>query len=107
MSTWYISNKCVSISTSIYQWYIIYDYISLLLSVWLSLLCTDKKLWAFVCKCEQIGAEIFKRALSYPTKLIARNAGVNGNVVVEKVGLWTSAYHKSLQHYVLEALIEI
>ncbi|KAM7275306.1 hypothetical protein ACFE04_017172 [Oxalis oulophora] len=34
---------------------------------------------------QRIGAEIFKRALSYPTKMIAKNAGVNGNVVVEKV----------------------
>ncbi|KAB1206562.1 Chaperonin 60 subunit beta 4, chloroplastic [Morella rubra] len=34
---------------------------------------------------QQIGAEIFKRALTYPTRLIAKNAGVNGNVVVEKV----------------------
>ncbi|KAL1062972.1 hypothetical protein V6Z11_D13G115700 [Gossypium hirsutum] len=34
---------------------------------------------------QKIGAEIFKRALSYPTKLIAKNAGVNGSVVVEKV----------------------
>lgn len=34
---------------------------------------------------QMIGAEIFKRALSYPTKLIARNAGVNGNVVIDKV----------------------
>ncbi|KAK2635947.1 hypothetical protein Ddye_030739 [Dipteronia dyeriana] len=34
---------------------------------------------------QKIGAEIFKRALSYPTKLIARNAGVSGSVVVEKV----------------------
>ncbi|KAK0574692.1 hypothetical protein LWI29_027527 [Acer saccharum] len=34
---------------------------------------------------QKIGAEIFKRALSYPTKLIAKNAGVSGNVVVEKV----------------------
>lgn len=33
----------------------------------------------------QIGAEIFKRALSYPVKLIAKNAGVNGSVVVENV----------------------
>lgn len=31
------------------------------------------------------GAEIFKRALSYPVKLISKNAGVNGNVVVEKI----------------------
>ncbi|XP_030480231.1 chaperonin 60 subunit beta 4, chloroplastic isoform X3 [Cannabis sativa] len=34
---------------------------------------------------QRIGAEIFKRALSYPVKLIAKNAGVNGNVVVEKL----------------------
>ncbi|KAJ4710653.1 ruBisCO large subunit-binding protein subunit beta, chloroplastic [Melia azedarach] len=34
---------------------------------------------------QKIGAEIFKRALSYPTRLIAKNAGVNGNIVVEKV----------------------
>ncbi|XP_038892006.1 ruBisCO large subunit-binding protein subunit beta, chloroplastic [Benincasa hispida] len=34
---------------------------------------------------QMIGAEIFKRALSYPTKLIARNAGVNGSVVIDKV----------------------
>ncbi|KAB2048393.1 hypothetical protein ES319_A13G110400v1 [Gossypium barbadense] len=34
---------------------------------------------------QKIGAEIFKRALSYPTKLIAKNAGINGSVVVEKV----------------------
>ncbi|KAH7840633.1 hypothetical protein Vadar_019462 [Vaccinium darrowii] len=34
---------------------------------------------------QKIGAEIFKRALTYPIKQIARNSGVNGNVVVEKV----------------------
>ncbi|XP_060669063.1 chaperonin 60 subunit beta 4, chloroplastic isoform X2 [Ziziphus jujuba] len=34
---------------------------------------------------QQIGAEIFKRALSYPVKLIAKNAGVNGSVVVENI----------------------
>ncbi|KAG6759718.1 hypothetical protein POTOM_036205 [Populus tomentosa] len=32
-----------------------------------------------------IGAEIFKRALSYPARLIAKNAGVNGNVVINQV----------------------
>lgn len=37
----------------------------------------------------QIGAEIFKRALSYPARQIAKNAGVNGSVVVEKVSLLT------------------
>lgn len=34
---------------------------------------------------QKIGAEIFKRALSYPAKLIAKNAGVNGNFVVQKI----------------------
>ncbi|RWV92664.1 hypothetical protein GW17_00044940 [Ensete ventricosum] len=33
----------------------------------------------------KVGADIVKRALSYPLKLIAKNAGVNGSVVVEKV----------------------
>lgn len=33
----------------------------------------------------QIGADIVKRALRYPMKLIAKNAGVNGSVVIEKV----------------------
>jgi hypothetical protein len=37
----------------------------------------------------QVGADIVKRALSYPLKLIAKNAGVNGSVVSEKV------YHHS------------
>ncbi|OVA12532.1 Chaperonin Cpn60 [Macleaya cordata] len=32
-----------------------------------------------------IGADIFKRALTYPSRLIAKNAGVNGTVVIEKV----------------------
>ncbi|XP_050224274.1 chaperonin 60 subunit beta 4, chloroplastic [Mercurialis annua] len=34
---------------------------------------------------QKIGAEIFKRALSYPTRLIARNAGVNGNIVIDQI----------------------
>lgn len=34
---------------------------------------------------QRVGADIVKRALSYPLKLIAKNAGVNGSVVVEKV----------------------
>jgi len=34
---------------------------------------------------QQIGAEIFRRALSYPARMIAKNAGVNGNVVINKV----------------------
>eukprot|EP00850_Spirogloea_muscicola_P015605 SM000121S26002 [mRNA] locus=s121:275524:279743:- [translate_table: standard] len=35
---------------------------------------------------QRVGADIVKRALSYPLRLIAKNAGVNGSVVVEKVG---------------------
>ncbi|KAL4638375.1 hypothetical protein ACB092_03G141700 [Castanea dentata] len=34
---------------------------------------------------QKIGAEIFRRALYYPARLIAKNAGVNGSVVIEKV----------------------
>lgn len=34
---------------------------------------------------EKVGADIVKRALCYPLKLIAKNAGVNGSVVSEKV----------------------
>lgn len=34
---------------------------------------------------QKIGANIFKRALAYPARQIAKNAGVNGNVVIEKV----------------------
>ncbi|KAH0646231.1 hypothetical protein KY285_034788 [Solanum tuberosum] len=34
---------------------------------------------------QKIGADIFKRALSYPAKQIAKNAGVNGSIVVEKI----------------------
>ncbi|KAI3840565.1 hypothetical protein MKX03_018099 [Papaver bracteatum] len=34
---------------------------------------------------QKIGADIFKRALTYPTRLIAKNAGVNGSIVIEKV----------------------
>ncbi|KAG2304559.1 hypothetical protein Bca52824_033210 [Brassica carinata] len=36
---------------------------------------------------EKVGADIVKRSLSYPLKLIAKNAGVNGSVVSEKVVL--------------------
>lgn len=32
-----------------------------------------------------MGAEIVKRALGYPLKLIANNAGTNGSVVMQKV----------------------
>ncbi|KAF6171401.1 hypothetical protein GIB67_009542, partial [Kingdonia uniflora] len=34
---------------------------------------------------QKVGADIVKRALSYPLKLIAKNVGDNGSVVMEKV----------------------
>ena len=34
---------------------------------------------------QRVGAEIVRRALGYPLKLIANNAGVNGSVVMQKV----------------------
>ncbi|KAL0430043.1 UNVERIFIED_CONTAM: Chaperonin 60 subunit beta 4, chloroplastic [Sesamum radiatum] len=33
---------------------------------------------------QRIGADILKRALAYPTRQIAKNAGVNGNTVINK-----------------------
>nr|GLL29657.1 Chaperone tailless complex polypeptide 1 (TCP-1) [Ipomoea trifida] len=41
--------------------------------------------WEVENDLEKVGAEIVKRALSYPLKLIAKGAGVNGSVVSEKV----------------------
>ena len=35
---------------------------------------------------QRIGAEIVRRALGAPLKLIANNAGINGAVVMQKVG---------------------
>eukprot|EP00899_Mesostigma_viride_P000638 jgi/Mesvir1/10575/Mv21792-RA.1 len=34
---------------------------------------------------QRVGADIIKRSLTYPIKLIAQNAGTNGSVVVDKV----------------------
>ncbi|KAK4479849.1 hypothetical protein RD792_015392 [Penstemon davidsonii] len=34
---------------------------------------------------QKIGADILKRALAYPARQIAQNAGVNGNIVIQKV----------------------
>ena len=34
---------------------------------------------------QRVGADIIKRALSYPIRLVAHNAGVNGSVACEKV----------------------
>ncbi|GJX14695.1 MAK10-like protein [Tanacetum coccineum] len=41
---------------------------------------------------QKVGADIVKRALGYPMKLIAKNAGVNGSVVIEKVGPHDTQY---------------
>ena len=55
---------------------------------------------------QKVGAEIVRRALSYPLKLIANNAGVNGSVVVQKVGCYPQGYCKfsveavSMKNYV-------
>ena len=37
------------------------------------------------CCFAQVGAEIVRKALSYPLRLIANNAGVNGSVVQQRV----------------------
>ena len=42
-----------------------------------------KLCWPF--RCSQIDAGIVKWALIKPLKLVAKNAGVNGSVVAEKV----------------------
>lgn len=34
---------------------------------------------------QKVGADIFRRALNYPIRRIAKNAGVNGNIVIEEV----------------------
>ncbi len=34
---------------------------------------------------QKLGADIIRKALSYPLRLIANNAGVNGSVVMQKV----------------------
>lgn len=36
-------------------------------------------------RCPQVGADIVKRALYYPIKLVANNSGVNGSVVMQRV----------------------
>jgi chaperonin GroEL (HSP60 family) len=63
----------------------------------------------------QVGSDIVKRALSYPLKLIAKNAGVNGSVVVEKVGascrmwpiIWTMCLREiGFRFWTMQALEE-
>ena len=34
---------------------------------------------------QKVGADIIRKALAYPLRLIASNAGVNGSVVMQKV----------------------
>jgi len=64
---------------------------------------------------QKVGSDIVKRALSYPLKLIAKNAGVNGSVVVEKVGasckmwpiIWTMCLREiGFRFWTMEALEE-
>ena len=45
---------------------------------------------------QKVGAEIVRRALSYPLKLIANNAGVNGSVVVQKARYSSSNLRQNL-----------
>jgi chaperonin GroEL (HSP60 family) len=45
---------------------------------------------------QKIGAEIFKKALSYPIRLIAKNADTNGNIVIEKVSHNVSSLEPAL-----------
>ena len=45
---------------------------------------------------QRVGADIVKRSLSYPLKLIAKNSGVNGSVVVEKVRAIDELLHSSI-----------
>lgn len=47
----------------------------------------------------QIGADIFKRALAYPARQIAKNAGVNGSTVINKV---SSSYIYMMKSSLLE-----
>lgn len=47
--------------------------------------CVDGIKETFENEEQRVGADIVKKALNYPLKLIASNAGVNGSVVVERV----------------------
>lgn len=52
----------------------------------LSSLCPLPVVYLCVCSAPgQVGAEIVKKALTYPLKLIAENAGTNGSVVMQRV----------------------
>ena len=44
---------------------------------------------------QKVGAEIVRRALTYPLKLIANNAGVNGSVCVQRVSLISNTVKNS------------
>ena len=49
---------------------------------------------------QKVGAEIVRRALSYPLKLIANNAGVNGSVVVQKVRSHACLYQSTSSKHI-------
>ncbi len=59
-------------------------------TVCLSLACTLSLQEGLENDEQRVGADIIRRALPYALKLIARNAGVNGSVVVQKVGYVSS-----------------
>lgn len=92
-----------------FAWFIIGSVRHLLCTVLVPLICTssfsfftqllDVYSWSFskvLLVWWQVGADIVKRALSYPLKLIAKNAGVNGSVVSEKVHTVQLQYYHSL-----------
>jgi chaperonin GroEL len=54
---------------------------------------------------EQIGVRIVKKALEEPLKMIANNAGVEGNIVVEKVKEKKGAYGFNAQTEQYEDMI--
>ena len=51
-----------------------------------------------------MGAEIVRRALPYSLKLIARNAGTNGSVVVQKVRGVAHTAHTTAQNCLASAV---
>ena len=68
-----------------FLWYLVWGWVAFLIPL-LKLAAKVSKIRDTLDNEEQkIGADIVERALGYPLKLIAENAGVNGSVVMEKV----------------------
>ncbi|MED6182705.1 hypothetical protein PIB30_031126, partial [Stylosanthes scabra] len=82
-------------------------FLLLLLYLWRSMLlrttCSSPRSWSDIPNILlSIGAEIFKRALNYPARMISKNAGVNGDIVIEKVlsdDNMNFGYNASKDHY--------